>query len=77
MEKIEGLNWNISNAIGMSNLFMGCNKLTSVSQLNLDISNVLDMSGMFKKCLILNDISGISKFNTRNVKYINSMFQKM
>ena len=72
LEKIDKLN--TSNVIDISNLFHGCNKLKSILELNIDTSNVIDMSRMFKKCSSLTDISVISNFNTKNMKYINSMF---
>ena len=75
LEKIENLNLDTSNAIDISNLFNGCKKLTSISNINLDTSKIIDMSGLFEGCSSLKNIKGISNINTKNVKYINSMFE--
>ena len=75
LEKIENLILDTTNAIDISNLFNGCKKLTSISNVNLDTSKVIDMSGLFEGCSSLKNIKGLSNINTKNVKYINSMFE--
>ena len=42
---------------------------------NFDVSYVTNMSYMFHECNLLKEIKAINKFNTKNVLYMNGMFQ--
>ncbi len=58
----------------MSSLFRWCENLTTITFTgSFDTSNVTDMGSMFNNCKALTSVD-LSKFNTPNLKYMNSMF---
>ena len=58
-----------SNVTTMSNMFFGCNKLTTIPLLNT--SNVTNMTSMFSNCSAL---TTIPQLDTSKVTIMNSMF---
>ena len=65
--------FNTSNVINMSDMFDGCQSLTTLDVSNFNTSNVTDMSGMFNGCSSLTSLD-VSNFNTSNVTNMNNMF---
>ena len=61
------------NVTDMSNMFGGCNALTTVNISNFSTSNVTDMSGMFGGCSNLPSLN-VTHFNTSKVTNMSSMF---
>ena len=57
----------------MSEMFYGCNKLTSLNLENFNTENVTTMGGMFSGCSSLTSLD-LSNFNTENVTRMGSMF---
>ena len=65
-----------SNVKDMSNMFGGCNSLTSLDLSNkFDTSNVTDMFGMFSCCIGLTSLD-LSSFDTSNVTDMSMMFDR-
>ena len=62
-----------SNVTNMSNMFYGCNNITSFDVSKFDTSNVTDMNSMFEECSSLTSLD-LGGWNTSNVNYIGSMF---
>lgn len=74
LQKIEGIeNLNTKNVTDMSNMFRGCNSLTSLDVSGFNTDNVKDMDYMFQNCSSLTSLD-VSKFNTSNVTYMSGMF---
>ena len=74
LQKIEGIeNLNTNNVTDMSNMFRGCNSLTSLNVIGFKTDNVKDMDYMFQNCSSLTSLD-VSGFNTDNVKYMTGMF---
>ncbi len=74
LESIEGFGGiTTPYATDMSNMFSGCEKLTSVNLNSLDTSNVTDMHSMFSGCSSLTNIE-LSSFDTSKVTNMHSMF---
>lgn len=72
---IEGLeNLNTSAVTDMSEMFVGCSKLTSLNLSNFNTSEVTDMSVMFKDCYGLKELN-VSNFNTSAVTNMSWMFK--
>ena len=72
---IEGLeNLNTSAVTDMSEMFVGCSKLTSLNLSNFNTSEVTDMSVMFKDCSGLKELN-VSNFNTSAVTNMSWMFK--
>ena len=65
--------WVTSNVTTMTNMFAGCNNLTSLDVSNFNTSNVADMYGMFYNCISLTSLD-VSNFNTGNVTNMSYMF---
>lgn len=64
---------NTSQATSMSNMFNGCNALTTIGLSNINTSNVTEMQFMFQSCNALTTID-LSNFNTSNVTNMSNMF---
>ncbi len=74
LQKIEGIeNLNTNNVTDMSNMFRGCNSLTSLNVIGFKTDNVKDMDYMFQNCSSLTSLD-VSGFITDNVKYMTGMF---
>ena len=58
----------------MSNMFLNCISIKSISFINFDTSKVIYMNGIFKGCCNLREIYGISEFDTSNIKGISELF---
>ena len=72
---IEGLeNLDTSKTTNMSDMFSGCNSLTSLDISNFNTSNVSRMSSMFDNCYKLTSLD-VSSFDTSNVTDMLSMFR--
>ena len=66
------LDKDISN---LSNLFCGCENLSSINNLEkLDTSKVTDMSSMFKNCSGLESLPDMTNWNINNVTDMSYMF---
>ena len=65
---------NTSNMTDMSDMFSGCESLTSIDLSNFNLSNVTDISNMFDGCSSLTNLD-LSNFNTSNVTNVSSMFR--
>ena len=65
--------FNTSNVINMSDMFDGCQSLTTLDVSNFNTSNVTNMGGMFEYCRSLTSLD-VSNFNTSNVINMYSMF---
>ena len=61
------------NLNNCSNMFMGCQSLTSLDLSSFNTSNVTDMSSMFQHCNSLTSLN-LSSFDTSNVTDMGSMF---
>ena len=71
---IEGIeNLNTENVTNMSNMFMGCEALTSLDVTNFNTAEVTDMSYMFMGCSALTSLD-LTSFNTAKVTYMHYMF---
>ncbi|MBR6191340.1 MAG: BspA family leucine-rich repeat surface protein [Prevotella sp.] len=74
LHKIEGIeNLNTSSVTDMSNMFYGCELLTSLDISGFNTSNVTDMHSMFSFCKSLKSLD-LSNFDTSNVTDMISMF---
>ena len=61
----------------MSNLFEGCESLTSLPDIsNLKTNNVENMKNLFSRCSSLITLPDISKWETRYVKNMSGMFNE-
>ena len=75
LETISGLEYlNTANVKYMSDMFGGCQKLSSLDLSKFNTEKVTDMSGMFYGCQKLSSLD-LSKFNTEKVTYMSSMFE--
>ena len=66
-------NLNTSEVTNMSNMFWGCNELTSLDVSHFNTAKVTDMSGMFAGCHRLKTLD-VSHFDTSNVTNFEKMF---
>ena len=74
LETISGLEYlNTANVKNMSDMFGGCQKLSSLDLSKFNTEKVTDMSGMFYGCQKLSSLD-LSKFNTEKVTNMSSMF---
>ena len=75
LETISGLEYlNTANVKNMSDMFGGCQKLSSLDLSKFNTEKVTDMSGMFYGCQKLSSLD-LSKFNTEKVTNMSSMFE--
>ena len=75
LKEIRGLeNFDTSNVISMSRMFLYCSNLTSLNVSNFNTSNVVDMGGMFNQLDSLKTID-LSNFDTSNVTNMERMFR--
>ena len=75
LETISGLEYlNTANVKYMSDMFGGCQNLSSLDLSKFNTEKVTDMSGMFYGCQKLSSLD-LSKFNTEKVTYMSSMFE--
>ena len=75
LETITGLEYlNTANVKNMSNMFSGCQKLSSLDLSKFNTANVTNMSRMFYGCQKLSSLD-LSKFNTEKVTDMSSMFE--
>lgn len=63
-----------SIATNMSNMFKGCNKLTTLNAPTLNTSHVTNMSNLFSGCSSLSNLTTIEKWNNSNVTDMSNMF---
>ena len=76
LKEIVGLKYlNTSQVTNMANMFLGCNKLTSLDVSHFDTSKVTDMSNMFSGCAGLKSLD-LSNFNTSKVESFGNMFER-
>ena len=74
LETISGLEYlNTANVKNMSDMFGGCQKLSSLDLSKFNTEKVTDMSGMFYGCQKLSSLD-LSKFNTEKVTDMSGMF---
>ena len=74
LHKIEGIeNLNTSSVTDMSNMFYGCELLTSLDLSGFNTSSVTDMGGMFCLCKSLKSLD-LRNFDTSNVTDMCNMF---
>jgi surface protein len=66
--------WTSSNG-DMSNMFDGCEKLTSLDLSNLDTSSSLDFQSVFRSCKLLSSIIGIEDLDVSNSLTFSCMFE--
>ena len=75
LETISGLEYlNTANVKYMSDMFGGCQKLSSLDLSKFNTEKVTDMSGMFYGCQKLSSLD-LSKFNTEKVESMGNMFE--
>ena len=75
LETISGLEYlNTANVKYMSDMFGGCQNLSSLDLSNFNTANVTNMSRMFYGCQKLSSLN-LSKFNTEKVTDMSSMFE--
>ena len=75
LETISGLEYlNTANVKYMSDMFGGCQNLSSLDLSNFNTANVEFMDNMFNGCSVLTSLD-LSNFNTKEVRYMYSMFQ--
>ena len=76
LETIKDLKYlNTANVKYMSDMFWGCQKLSSLDLSKFNTEKVTDMSGMFHGCQKLSSLD-LSKFNTEKVEGMTSMFEE-
>ena len=76
LETIKDLKYlNTANVKYMSDMFWGCQKLSSLDLSKFNTEKVTDMSGMFYGCQKLSSLD-LSKFNTEKVEGMTSMFEE-
>jgi hypothetical protein len=74
LETISGLEYlNTANVKYMSDMFGGCQNLSSLDLSKFNTEKVTYMSSMFEDCQELSSLD-LSNFNTKEVKQMNSMF---
>ena len=74
LETITGLEYlNTANVKNMSNMFSGCQKLSSLDLSKFNTEKVTDMRSMFYGCQKLSSLD-LSKFNTEKVTDMRDMF---
>ena len=74
LETISGLEYlNTANVKYMSDMFRGCQNLSSLDLSKFNTEKVTDMSGMFYGCQKLSSLD-LSKFNTEKVTDMSGMF---
>lgn len=77
LNKIIGIeNIDVSNVHSCSEMFIGCNNLTSLDLSKWNTKNVENMEEMFTDCNKLTEIKGIENFITDNVNTLNNMFAR-
>ena len=75
LETISGLEYlNTANVKYMSDMFGGCQNLSSLDLSKFNTEKVTDMRGMFYGCQKLSSLD-LSKFNTEKVESMSSMFE--
>ena len=75
LETISGLEYlNTANVKNMSDMFGGCQKLSSLDLSKFNTEKVTDMSRMFSGCQNLSSLD-LSKFNTEKVTNMLGMFE--
>ena len=75
LETISGLEYlNTANVKYMSDMFYGCQKLSSLDLSKFNTEKVTDMRGMFYGCQKLSSLD-LSKFNTEKVESMIDMFK--
>ena len=75
LETITGLEYlNTANVKNMSNMFSGCQNLSSLDLSKFNTEKVTNMSRMFYGCQNLSSLD-LSKFNTEKVTDMSSMFE--
>ena len=75
LETITGLEYlNTANVKNMSNMFSGCQNLSSLDLSKFNTEKVTDMSRMFYGCQKLSSLD-LSNFNTEKVTDMSSMFE--
>ena len=75
LETITGLEYlNTANVKNMSNMFSGCQNLSSLDLSKFNTEKVTNMSRMFYGCQKLSSLD-LSKFNTEKVTDMSSMFE--
>ena len=75
LKEIKGLeNFDTSNVISMSRMFLFCTDLTSLNVSSFNTSNVVDMGAMFNQLKSLKTID-LSNFDTSNVTNMERMFR--
>ena len=75
LETISGLEYlNTANVKYMSDMFGGCQNLSSLDLSKFNTEKVTDMSGMFYGCQKLSSLD-LSKFNTEKVESMGKMFE--
>ena len=76
LETIKDLKYlNTANVKYMSDMFWGCQNLSSLDLSKFNTEKVTDMSGMFYGCQKLSSLD-LSKFNTEKVEGMTSMFEE-
>lgn len=70
---IFGENWSTENVTTLSQMFVGCNQLTSLDVSNWDTSNVTNMMSVFAFCSSLTEID-VSGWNTSKVTNMGFLF---
>ena len=76
LETIKDLKYlNTANVKYMSDMFWGCQKLSSLDLSKFNTEKVTDMRGMFYGCQKLSSLD-LSKFNTEKVEGMTSMFEE-
>lgn len=64
----------LSKTTTLSNMFMGCDGLTSLDLSSLNVSNVVDMTRTFHSCISLTSLD-LSSWDVSKVNTMESMFQ--
>lgn len=58
----------------MTEMFLGCRKLTSLDVRYFDTKRVINMQSMFSRCSSLSSLE-LGNFDTSNVKKMSEMFE--
>lgn len=75
LETIDLSDWDMSEAICLTDMFSGCLKLKDISSLkDWNVSKVFRLRNMFSRCESLMDISPLENWNVSSVKDIKRMF---
>ena len=73
VESLDLSNFNTEKVTDMSDMFMGCTRLTELDVSSFNTSNVTNMNGMFHSCASLRYLD-LHTFDTRNVTNMGYMF---